>query len=69
MKLTKLQKIYSLILQKRTAEQMNKSPVLLNERCVSGAITQLPLEIVSQNVGNVNTSKVKKSKKCKNIHF
>ena len=48
---------------------MNKSPVLLNERCVSGAITQLPLEIVSQNVGNVNTSKVKKSKKCKNIHF
>ena len=38
---------------------MNKSPVLLNERCVSGAITQPPVEIVSRNVGNVNTSKAK----------
>ena len=45
------------------------SPVLLNKSCVSGAITQPSFEIVSRNVGNVNTSKSKKFKKCKKIHF
>lgn len=43
---------------KRTAEQMKKSPVLLNERSVSGAITQLPLEIVSQHFGIVKTYRI-----------
>ena len=45
-----LSNYYSRNQTKRTAEQMTKSLALLNERCVSGAITQPSFEIVSRIV-------------------